>query len=134
MDASCCPTGSASSTPTRVTITAPVANNSALVIFMVTKADKALALKGVLEGPYEPEQLPSQLMQPQQRKSLFGWWTRPPPASSPPAPRKRNRLTLFERRANSQIVFAFGGFRGFRLGFRSWAGPTPSSAPPGYSR
>jgi 6-phosphogluconolactonase len=56
---------------TRITITAPVANNSALAIFMVTKADKALALKGVLEGPYEPEQLPSQLIQPKNGKLLW---------------------------------------------------------------
>jgi 6-phosphogluconolactonase len=55
----------------RITITAPVANNSALAIFMVTKADKALALKGVLEGPYEPEQLPSQLIQPKNGKLLW---------------------------------------------------------------
>jgi 6-phosphogluconolactonase len=55
----------------RVTITAPVANNSGLAMFMVTKADKALALKGVLEGPYEPEQLPSQLIQPKNGKLLW---------------------------------------------------------------
>ncbi len=48
----------------RITITAPVANNAANVIFTVTGKEKALALKGVLEGPYEPEQLPSQLIQP----------------------------------------------------------------------
>src|SRR5438270_776044 len=46
----------------RITMTAPVANNAAMVIFMVTKADKAPALKAVLEGPHEPEQLPSQLL------------------------------------------------------------------------
>jgi 6-phosphogluconolactonase len=55
----------------RITITAPVASNSALAIFMVTKADKALALKGVLEGPCEPEQLPSQLIQPKNGKVLW---------------------------------------------------------------
>jgi 6-phosphogluconolactonase len=55
----------------RVTITAPVANNSGLAIFMITKADKALALKGVLEGPAEPEQLPSQLIQPKNGKVLW---------------------------------------------------------------
>jgi 6-phosphogluconolactonase len=55
----------------RVTITGPVANNSALAIFMITKADKALALKGVLEGPHEPEQLPSQLIQPTNGKVLW---------------------------------------------------------------
>ena len=52
----------------RVTLTAPVVNNAAQVIFMVTGADKALALKGVLEGPCEPEQLPSQLIQPSKGK------------------------------------------------------------------
>jgi len=67
----------------RVTITAPVANNSALAIFMVTKADKALALKGVLEGPYEPDQLPSQLIQPKNGRLL---WLVDPTAASKLAP------------------------------------------------
>jgi 6-phosphogluconolactonase len=48
----------------RITLTAPAINQANQVIFMVTRADKALALKAVLEGPYEPEQLPSQLVQP----------------------------------------------------------------------
>ncbi len=48
----------------RITLTAPAINNAALVIFMITGSDKALALKGVLEGPYEPEQLPAQMIQP----------------------------------------------------------------------
>jgi 6-phosphogluconolactonase len=48
----------------RITLTALAANQANQVIFMVTRADKALALKAVLEGPYEPEQLPSQLIQP----------------------------------------------------------------------
>ena len=34
------------------------------MIFLVTRSDKALALKAVLEGPYELEQLPAQLIQP----------------------------------------------------------------------
>jgi 6-phosphogluconolactonase len=55
----------------RITLTAPVVNHAALVIFMVTGADKALALKAVLEGPYEPEQLPSQMIQPQSGKLLW---------------------------------------------------------------
>lgn len=55
----------------RVTMTAPVANNAELVIFMVTGGDKAPALKAVLEGPYEPEQLPSQLIQPKNGKLLW---------------------------------------------------------------
>ena len=48
----------------RITLTAAAANNANRVIFLVTRSDKALALKAVLEGPYEPEQLPSQLIQP----------------------------------------------------------------------
>lgn len=48
----------------RITLTAPAANQANQIIFMVTRPDKALALKAVLEGPYEPEQLPSQFIQP----------------------------------------------------------------------
>ncbi len=48
----------------RITLTAPAINQANQVIFMITRADKALALKAVLEGPYEPEQLPAQLIQP----------------------------------------------------------------------
>jgi len=48
----------------RITLTAPAANQASRVIFCVTRADKALALKAVMEGPYEPEQLPAQLIQP----------------------------------------------------------------------
>jgi 6-phosphogluconolactonase len=55
----------------RITMTAAVVNQARQVIFAVTKADKALALKGVLEGPYEPEQLPSQLIQPESGAVLW---------------------------------------------------------------
>lgn len=55
----------------RITCTAPVANNSAAVLFMIAGADKAPALKAVLEGPYEPEQLPSQLIEPLSGKLFF---------------------------------------------------------------
>jgi 6-phosphogluconolactonase len=48
----------------RVTLTAATANNAANVIFMITGADKACALKSVLEGPHEPDQLPAQMIQP----------------------------------------------------------------------
>ncbi len=48
----------------RVTLTAPAANNAASIIFMIAGADKACALKAVLEGPHEPEQLPAQMIQP----------------------------------------------------------------------
>ena len=55
----------------RITLTAPAVNQAAQVIFMVTGADKACALKSVLEGPYEPEQLPAQMIQPQSGKLLW---------------------------------------------------------------
>jgi 6-phosphogluconolactonase len=55
----------------RITMTAPVANNAAQIVFMVTHADKAPALKAILEGPYEPEQLPSQLFAPTNGKLLW---------------------------------------------------------------
>jgi len=48
----------------RITLTVPAANQAKRIVFCVTRADKALALKAVLEGPYEPEQLPSQFIQP----------------------------------------------------------------------
>jgi 6-phosphogluconolactonase len=55
----------------RITLTAPAASNAEQVIFMVTGADKAPALKAVLEGPFEPEQLPAQLIQPKNGKLLW---------------------------------------------------------------
>ena len=55
----------------RITLTAPAASNAAQIIFMVTGADKALALKAVLEGPFEPEQLPAQWLQPKNGKLLW---------------------------------------------------------------
>ena len=48
----------------RITLTPPVLNNADRVIFMVHGAEKAPALKAVLEGPYEADQLPAQLIQP----------------------------------------------------------------------
>ena len=55
----------------RITVTFPVLNNAANIIFMVAGADKALALKGVLEGPHEPEQLPAQGIAPKDGKILW---------------------------------------------------------------
>jgi 6-phosphogluconolactonase len=55
----------------RITITAPVANHAAMILFMVAGKEKAPALKAVLEGPYEPQQLPSQLLQPSNGKLLW---------------------------------------------------------------
>jgi len=55
----------------RVTLTATAANHAAQVMFLITRADKAPALKAVLEGPYEPEQLPAQFIQPLSGKALW---------------------------------------------------------------
>jgi 6-phosphogluconolactonase len=55
----------------RITLTFPAINSAARVLFMITGADKALALKGVLEGPYEPEQMPAQKIQ--QRDGTVLW-------------------------------------------------------------
>jgi 6-phosphogluconolactonase len=55
----------------RITLTVPAINNAARIIFMITGVDKALALKGVLEGPYEPDQLPAQMIQPANGKLLW---------------------------------------------------------------
>lgn len=55
----------------RITLTAPAISNAARVIFMITGADKALPLKGILEGPYEPDQLPAQMIQPPNGKLVW---------------------------------------------------------------
>jgi 6-phosphogluconolactonase len=55
----------------RITMTAPVLNNAACVIFLVSGGDKALPLKAALEGPYEPEQLPAQLIRPEHGRLLW---------------------------------------------------------------
>jgi 6-phosphogluconolactonase len=49
----------------RISMTAPVFNRGANVIFLVGGADKAEALKAVLEGDYEPALFPAQLIRPE---------------------------------------------------------------------
>jgi 6-phosphogluconolactonase len=48
----------------RVTLTAPLINQANEVIFLVSGADKASALQSVLEGTYQPHELPAQLIRP----------------------------------------------------------------------
>lgn len=50
----------------RVTLTAPLINQAKNIVFMTFGANKAPALYEVLEGNRNPEQYPSQLIQPQQ--------------------------------------------------------------------
>jgi 6-phosphogluconolactonase len=55
----------------RITLTAPALNHAALVMFLVSGADKAPVLKAVLEGPYEPAQLPAQLIRPRDGRLVW---------------------------------------------------------------
>lgn len=55
----------------RITMTAPVFNGAANVIFLVSGDEKAIPVKAVLEGKYEPEQLPAQLVHPVKGRL---WW------------------------------------------------------------
>jgi 6-phosphogluconolactonase len=48
----------------RITFTAPYINQASQVVFLVSGADKAQVLENVLEGPYQPRQLPAQLIRP----------------------------------------------------------------------
>jgi 6-phosphogluconolactonase len=48
----------------RVTLTPKVFNTSRNVVFLVTGADKATTLAAVLNGPYDPVNLPAQRIQP----------------------------------------------------------------------
>jgi 6-phosphogluconolactonase len=73
----------------RITLTPPVLNNAARVVFMVQGAEKAPALKAVLEGPYEPEQLPAQIIHPQQGKVL---WLADPSAARMLAPQAKRAI------------------------------------------
>lgn len=49
----------------RITLTAPVVNQSACVVFMATGQAKALTLKNVIEGSFDADKYPSQLIRPQ---------------------------------------------------------------------
>ena len=52
-------------------MTAPTFNAAAEIVFLVSGEDKAAPLKSVLEGPYEPTQLPAQLIRPASGRMLW---------------------------------------------------------------
>ncbi len=55
----------------RITLTAPAINEASYVLFLVTGKEKALAIKGTFEGPFEPEQMPAQLIKPQSGQLMY---------------------------------------------------------------
>jgi 6-phosphogluconolactonase len=55
----------------RITLTTPVLNAAAHVVFLVTGADKAATLQRVLDGPVQPDVLPAQAIAP--RDGALTW-------------------------------------------------------------
>ena len=55
----------------RITLTPPVLNNAANVVFLVSGQEKSQTLKSVLEGPFQPDQFPSQLVKPVDGRLLW---------------------------------------------------------------
>ncbi len=55
----------------RVTLTPPALNSAACVIFLVSGEDKAETLQAVLEGDYQPDRFPAQVIRPTQGKLLW---------------------------------------------------------------
>jgi 6-phosphogluconolactonase len=55
----------------RVSLTCPVFNNAACILFLVSGAEKAETLRQVLEGSPEPHRYPAQLIRPQNGELLW---------------------------------------------------------------
>ncbi len=55
----------------RITLTPPVLNNAAIVMFLVSGPEKAKVLQEVLEGEHQPERLPAQLIRPNKGRLLW---------------------------------------------------------------
>jgi 6-phosphogluconolactonase len=58
--------------PARVSLTPTILNAARAVLFLAAGADKADRLREVLEGPYEPDRLPSQRIRP--TNGTLGWY------------------------------------------------------------
>ena len=57
--------------PHRITLTAPVINRAARVMFMVTGTEKSPAVKAVLEGPRDPDRYPAQIVAPEDGEVMW---------------------------------------------------------------
>lgn len=57
--------------PDRLTFTPPLLNAARNVLFLVTGADKAEAVHAVLEGEYDPDEYPSQIVRPAQGEVVW---------------------------------------------------------------
>lgn len=55
----------------RITLTPPVFNNAALALFLVSGEEKAEALKAVLEGDFEPDRVPAQIVRPEDGRLVW---------------------------------------------------------------
>jgi 6-phosphogluconolactonase len=65
--------------PPRLTFTPPLLNAASHILFLVTGLDKAAALQEVLEGEYNPDEYPSQIIRP--TKGEVTWMLDPAAAS-----------------------------------------------------
>lgn len=55
----------------RITLTAPVFNHAALALFLVSGEEKGEALKAVLEGDFQPDRVPAQVVRPEDGRLLW---------------------------------------------------------------
>ncbi len=55
----------------RITLTAPVLNNAGTIVVLVSGKEKAEILQRILEGEYQPDLLPSQLIRPKQGRLVW---------------------------------------------------------------
>ena len=55
----------------RITLTAPLLNHAANVLFLVSGKDKAEALRAVLQGEFQPPRYPAQLIRPEQGNLIW---------------------------------------------------------------
>ncbi len=55
----------------RITLTPPILNNAAEIMFLVSGEDKASVLQTILEGDYRPDEYPAQLIAPRDGKLLW---------------------------------------------------------------